>query len=109
MSKDTWFKEYDQKFWKPVRNGIARLDRSTGFGLYPFTVEGITVTKKVNWDAKTGCKTVIYINKETDVQVMYLYSRVRYYDMSNPVESKEYWNGRAKVKAQFVKTFYGRK
>ena len=82
---------------------------TTAFGLYPFTAIIFRFVLRPTADSKFGKSRWVYVNKETGVQVGYSASNMRFYKMADPVDNKEYWEGRAKVKAQFVKTFYGRK
>ena len=77
---------------------------STCFGLYPFTVEAFRVTVRPSADSKTGTRRVVYINAETDVQVVYMTSKVRFFDMTDPAENKAYWDGRKATKAAYFRS-----
>lgn len=109
QSAKEYYQEYERKSWTPARGKLMKQELSTAYGLYPFTTEHRRVTRKMCHSANHGRVSTIYINKETDVQIVYMYSKVRFFDMSNPKDNKEYWAGRAATKAAFVKTFYGRK
>jgi len=75
---------------------------STSFGMYPFTVLRYAVAM-MNTITKRDTDRTIYLNKETGVQVAYLYSLTRRYNMADPTDNKEYWQRRAATKAAFVR------
>jgi hypothetical protein len=82
---------------------------TTAFGLNPFTTTIIRTLVKPTADSKVGVSTSVWLNQETGVQVAYIHSRVKFYDMSNPADSKEYWGNRARVKAAFCRSMGWRK
>jgi len=93
-----------------VRNGVERTYKmpSTVHGLYPFTSTSNTLSVFPE-NCKHGYSRQQNFIKETGVQFDYHVSKLRKYNMANPVDHKEYWDTRAKVKAAFVKMMYGRK
>lgn len=109
MNAKEWYKEYEKKEWTKVRGHLAKQSTSLGYGLYPFRLASREVVRKADYDSKRGTRSTVYINNETDVQFDYSYRVIRFFDMSDPVDYKDYWEGRARTKALFVKTFYGRK
>lgn len=109
MDPKEFTRNEEMKLWKVVRGQLVKQELSTAYGLYPFTTEHRRVVRKYSHAAKRGTQSTLYINKETDVQICYLYSKVRFFDMSDPIDNAEYWAGRKATKARFVKTFYGRK
>jgi serine protease inhibitor len=82
---------------------------TTAYGLNPFTTFIIRTVKKPSEASKTGVATSVWINQETGVQVAYIHSQVRFYNMADPVDHKEYWDNRKKVKAAFVRSMGWRK
>ena len=85
-----------------------KYSRSTGYGMYPFTVESQRVEIFKTPESKLGYRRQTHINRDTDVTFGYSYRKVRLYNMGDPIENKEYWAMRAAVKNAFCKTFYGR-
>ena len=82
---------------------------TTAYGLNPFTTYIIRTVKRPVADSKFGVSTAVWLNQETGVQVAYIHSRTRFYNMADPVDHKEYWDQRAKVKALFFKSMGWRK
>jgi hypothetical protein len=76
---------------------------STAYGLNPFLTYIIRTVKKPSVASKTGVATSVWMNKETDVQVAYIHSHVRFFNMADPKDNAEYWEGRARTKAAFVR------
>ena len=82
---------------------------TTAFGLNPFTTYIIRTVKRPTTDSKYGVATSVWLNKETDVQVAYMHSQTRFYNMADPVDHKEYWQKRAATKRTYFKMMGWRK
>lgn len=104
-----WYKEQEKREWTRTPAGLKRLRVSQGYGLYPFTVMGYSTCCKPDHEAKRGSETTLYVNKETDVQVAYMSRKIRFFDMSNPEDNREYWQQRQAVTAAFHRMMGWRK
>jgi hypothetical protein len=93
-----------------VRNGLERTYKmpSHCFGLYPFKMLSHTLSV-FTVGSKHGLSRQLNFNEETGVQFDFHISKLRKYNMADPVDHKEYWDTRAKVKAAFVRSMGWRK